>query len=155
MEHRGFAFVIVIAALGGGVAAAQVTEAQIQENAVVLSGAVMLNDSSPPPTSVLVRRTCKGHVESESWTDSQGRYSFKVGGSRNATGPGDASQAAGRAADLSRPFGSAIQYTNPVTSALRDCEMTAILAGYRSDSMGLAVRSTMDDTRIPTIVLHP
>jgi hypothetical protein len=155
MDHRAFAFVIVMAALRAGVADAQTTEAQVQENAVVLSGTVLRNDSSPPPTSVLVRRTCKGSIESESWTDSQGHYSFKVGGSRTVTGPGDASQTAGRPADLSRPLGSAIRYTNPVTTALRDCEMTAILAGYRSDSIRLAVRSTMDDTRIPTIVLYP
>lgn len=155
MDHRAFAFVIVMAALRAGVAATQTPEAQVQENAVVLSGTVMMNDSSPPPISVLVRRTCQGHVESESWTDSQGHYSFKVGGSRTVAGTGDASSAAGHTADLSRPFGNATQYTNPVTSALRNCEMTAVLAGYRSDSMRLAVRSTMDDTRIPTIVLFP
>lgn len=155
MDYRRSAFVIAMAALHAGVAAAQTTGAQVQENAVVLSGAVMMNDSSPPPTSVLVRRTCQGHVESELWTDSQGHYSFKVTGSRTVAGSGDASQAAGRAADLNRPFGNATQYTNPVTSALRDCDMTAVLGGYRSDSIRLAVRSTMDDTRIPTIVLFP
>jgi tetratricopeptide (TPR) repeat protein len=42
-----------------------------------------------------------------------------------------------------------------VTSALRDREVLAVLEGYRSESVRLAVRSTMDDTRIPTIVLHP
>jgi Flp pilus assembly protein TadD len=155
MDYRTSAFVIVMAALRAGVSAAQTAESQVQENAILLSGAVTMNDSSAPPTSVLVRRTCKGQVESESWTDSQGHYSFRVSGSRTAAGTGDASQAAGRPADLDRPFGNSTQYTNPVTSALRDCEMTAVLAGYRSDSMRLAVRSTMDDARIPTIVLHP
>jgi hypothetical protein len=70
MEHRAFAFVIVTVALGAGVAPAQqllagrrgAQEAVTQENAVVLSGAVMLNDSSPPPTSVLVQRICRGHI---------------------------------------------------------------------------------------------
>jgi tetratricopeptide (TPR) repeat protein len=155
MKHRAFAFVIVMAALGAGVAAAQTNESQVQENAVVLSGTVMLNDGSPPSSSVLIRRVCKDHIEGEYWTDSQGHYSFKVGGGRTANGPGDASEASRRASDLSRPFGNATQYTNPVTSALRDCEMMAVLAGYRSDSMRLAVRSTMDDTRIPAIVLFP
>jgi tetratricopeptide (TPR) repeat protein len=166
MEHRAFAFVIVTVALGAGVATdqqltagvvdpAQATEALTQENAIVLSGAVMLNDSSPPPTSVLVQRTCKGHIESESWTDSQGHYSFKVGRNQTAAGSGDASRAGGPPAELTRPIGMSTQITNPVTSALRDCEMKAVLAGYRSDSIRLAVRSTMDDTRIPTIVLFP
>jgi tetratricopeptide (TPR) repeat protein len=154
MEHRASAFVIMTVTLGAGVVA-QRTEALGQENAVVLSGAVMLNDSSPPPTSVLVQRTCKGHIESESWTDSQGHYSFKVGRSPTATGSGDASRADGPPAELTRPIGMSSQITNPVTSALRDCEMRAVLAGYRSDSIRLAVRSTMDDTRIPTIVLFP
>ena len=164
MEHRAFAFVIVTAALGAGVApaqqlsagvVAQANEALAQENAVVLSGAVMLNDSSPPPTSVLVQRTCKGHIESESWTDSEGHYSFKVGRNQTTAGSGDASRAGGPPAELTRPIGMSTQITNPVTSALRDCEMKAVLAGYRSDSIRLAVRSTMDDTRIPTIVLFP
>ena len=164
MEHRAIAFVIVTATLGAGVATAQLPgagvvepfqEALAQENAVVLSGSVMLNDSSPPSTSVLVQRTCKGHIESESWTDSQGHYSFKVGRNQNAAGSGDASRAGGPPAELTRPIGMSTQVTNPVTSALRDCEMKAVLAGYRSDSIRLAVRSTMDDTRIPTIVLFP
>ena len=155
MEHRAFAFVIVTAALGAVTAPAQGTASAAQENAIVLSGAVMLNDSSPPPTAVLVQRTCKGHIESESWTDSQGHYSFKVGRSQTAAGSGDASRAGGPPAELTKPIGMSSQITNPVTTALRDCEMKAVLAGYRSDSIRLAVRSTMDDTRIPTIVLFP
>ena len=164
MEHRAFALVIVTVALAVGVApaqqlsagvVAQTTEGLAQENAVVLSGAVMLNDSSPPPASVLVQRTCRGHIESESWTDSQGNYSFKVGRSQTAAGSGDASRAGGPPAELTRPIGMSTQITNPVTTALRDCEMRAVLAGYRSDSVRLAVRSTMDNMRIPTIVLFP
>jgi tetratricopeptide (TPR) repeat protein len=166
MEHRACAFAIVTVALSAGVTTAQqltagvvdpaqTTEALTQENAIVLSGTVVLNDSSPPPTSVLVQRTCRGHIESESWTDSQGHYSFKVGRSTTAAGSGDASRGGGPPAELTRPIGMSSQITNPVTSALRDCEMKAVLAGYRSDSIRLAVRSTMDDTRIPTIVLFP
>lgn len=155
MDRQTSAFVIVMAALGAGVAATQTPETKAQENAILLSGAVTMNDSSPPPALVLVRRTCKGHIESETWTDSQGHYSFKVDGSRSATGSGDAAQAAGRNGDLNRPFGNSTQYSNPVTTALRDCDMTAVLAGYRSDSIRLDVRSTMDDSRIPTIILHP
>jgi hypothetical protein len=155
MEHRAFAFVIVMAALGAVTAPAQGTAAAAQENAIVLSGTVMLNDSSPPPTSVLVQRFCRGHIESESWSDSQGHYSFKVGRSKTTADSGDASRSGGPPADITRPIGNSTQFTNPVTSALRDCEMKAVLAGYRSDSIRLAVRSTMDDTRIPTIVLFP
>jgi tetratricopeptide (TPR) repeat protein len=147
------AFVFAATVLGASTAAGQAELSK--ENAVLLSGSVLMNDGSAPPASVLVRRSCKGRIEGEVWTDSQGHYSFKVDSSRNATGSGDAAQATGRSGDFSRPIGNAIEYSNPVTSALRDCEMTAILAGYRSDSVRLAVRSTMDDPRIPTIVLHP
>jgi len=155
MDRRTFALIMVTAALGAGMAAAQPTESQSLEHAVVLSGAVMMSDGSPPSTSVLVRRTCKSHIESETSTNSQGVCSFYVDGSRSAVGLGDATQAAGRAPDLNLPFGNATQYSNPVTSALRDCEVTAVLAGYRSDPVRLEVRSTMDDTRIRTIILHP
>jgi tetratricopeptide (TPR) repeat protein len=43
----------------------------------------------------------------------------------------------------------------PVTSSLRDCELQAVLAGYRSDRVGMALKSTLDNANVGTIVLHP
>jgi len=43
----------------------------------------------------------------------------------------------------------------PVIAALRDCELQAVLAGYRSDLVNIAVKSRSDDGRIGVIRLHP
>lgn len=154
MRRRPLTFVLLVTpALR--LASAQTPESQIQENTILLSGSVALSDNSPA-AAVLVRRVCKSRVEAETWTDAEGRYSFKIDGRKQSGGAsGDATQAVPVASDIGRPFGNASQYSNPVTSALRDCEITAILAGYRSDAVPVTVRSTMDDTRIPTIRLHP
>jgi tetratricopeptide (TPR) repeat protein len=47
------------------------------------------------------------------------------------------------------------QYSMPITQALRNCELRAVLPGYRSESVILTIKSTMDDARLGTIILHP
>ena len=54
-----------------------------------------------------------------------------------------------------RPIGTSTVYTMPVIAALRDCEVQAVLAGYRSDVVSVAVKSHSDDGRLGVIMLHP
>jgi len=42
----------------------------------------------------------------------------------------------------------------PITSALRGCEVQAVLPGFRSDRVSIALK-TLDNTRLGAIVLHP
>jgi tetratricopeptide (TPR) repeat protein len=42
----------------------------------------------------------------------------------------------------------------PVVAALRDCELQAVLAGYRSELVSIAVKSRSDDGRLGVITLH-
>ena len=124
------------------------------ERVVFFSGQVMLDDGSAPADAVLIQRVCGGHTTFAAWTDTQGHFSFKVESAAGAQ-EGDATQGNAPPVDLNKPFGNATQYSNPITSALRDCELEAVLSGYRSERVRMEIKSTMDDTRVGTILLHP
>lgn len=125
-----------------------------EQQAVFFSGEVMLAGGAKASDPVRIQRICKGVSKDETWTDSKGRFSFKVtaGGSDPTTS--DPAQA-GRTEDLSRPIGNSTYYSNPLTTALRGCEVQAVLAGYWSDRVSIALKNTLDDTRLGTIILHP
>lgn len=125
-----------------------------EQQAVFFSGDVALPDGSRPPDPVRIQRVCKGVTHDEAWTDSKGRFSFKIAAGGKDPTSTDAGQA-GRSQDLSRPIGNSTYYSNPLTTALRDCEVQAVLTGYWSDRVSIALKNTLDDTRIGTIVLHP
>jgi len=148
---------IVIAMLAAAVTVAgQPTPAvrNAEQEAVFFSGEVTLPDGSKPPETVLIQRVCKGIARNETWTDSKGRFSFKVGVAGGDTTTGDSAQAP-RNQDLSRPIGNSTYYSNPLTTALRDCEVQAVLAGFWADRVSIALKNTLDDTRIGRIILHP
>ncbi len=125
-----------------------------EQQAVFFSGEVTLQDGSAPSEAVRIQRVCKGVARDEAWTDSKGRFSFKVSGEGSDPTTSDPSQA-GRTQDLSRPIGNSTYYSNPLTTALRDCEVQAVLAGYWSERVSIALKNTLDDTRIGRIILHP
>jgi len=125
-----------------------------EQQAVFFSGEVTLPDGSKPPEPVLIQRVCKGTARTETWTDSKGRFSFKVEAGGGDSSTADSAQA-GHNPDLSRPMGNSTYYSNPLTSALRDCEVQAVLAGFWSQRVSIALKNTLDDTRIGTIILHP
>jgi tetratricopeptide (TPR) repeat protein len=125
-----------------------------EPQAVFFSGEVALQDGSKPPDPVRIQRVCKGIARDEAWTDSKGRFSFKVSASGGDTSTGDSAQAP-QNKDLSRPIGNSTYYSNPLTAALRDCEVQALLAGFWSERVSIALKNTLDDTRIGRIILHP
>src|ERR1700733_51273 len=125
-----------------------------EPQAVFFSGEVALQDGSKPPDPVRIQRVCKGIARDEAWTDSKGRFSFKVAAGGSDPTTADPAQA-GRTQDLSRPIGNSTYYSNPLTTALRDCEVQAVLAGFWSERVSIALKNTLDDTRIGRITLHP
>jgi len=144
-----------IAAAWGQIQGTPVPDSQKSaERVVFFTGSVMLDDGSAPSDSVLIQRVCDGRTTFETWTDAKGRFAFKVdaGGGDSATG--DAAQPAAKS-DLNKPYGNATQYSNPITSSLRGCELEAILPGFRSERVSMAIKSTMDDARLGTLLLHP
>lgn len=154
MEFQTSLIATVILAAGGCATGQTLNDVRSTEHAVYFSGQVLLEGGLAPPDSVLIRRVCKGSVQGETRTDSKGRFSFKVEGGGTDTSA-DAAQTPARNPDLSRPIGNSTYYSNPITTALRDCEVQAVLAGYWSDRVSIAIKNTLDDTRIGSIILHP
>jgi len=128
---------------------------QTTEHVVFFWGRVALEDGSKPPAPVLIQRVCDGHTHDETWTDSQGEFSFKVDNSANESDNGDAAQAGPGPADIGKAMGNSTQYSNPITSALRNCDLQAVLAGFRSEKTSMSLKSMLDRTNVGTIVLHP
>jgi tetratricopeptide (TPR) repeat protein len=157
MNSRSLVFAVIL--LGSGAKAFGQNpgpEGRVsQEHVIFFSGEVVLEDGSPPPDTVLLQRVCNGHAHTEAWTDLKGHFSFKVEGSENGSAVADASQASGPPADVNMPMGNASQYTHPVTSSLRDCDLQAVLPGFQATGVGMALKSTLDGGHIGPIVLHP
>jgi tetratricopeptide (TPR) repeat protein len=125
-----------------------------QERVTWFSGAVTLEDGSSPPDAVLLQRVCKGLARDQGWTDTKGHFSFKVGRNDDGSGSGDAAEAAHRSTDVDKAIGYSSQMSNPITSALKDCELQVVLAGYRADRVSLTVAS-VGSVNLGTMVLHP
>lgn len=145
------ALVILLA----GLAVSLTLRAQ-SEVVVIVSGDVRMEDGSPPPGAVEINRVCSGRTIPAAKTDSMGHFNFSVSAGGSAAMTADAGQAPPQAADLNKALNqTSTQYTNPITTELRDCEIQAVLAGFRAESVRLTVRDTSDDGRVGTIVLHP
>lgn len=145
---------VAVAALTAAAVASAQAPARMRENAVFFSGQVAFADGTKVSEPIRVKRTCKGNAQEEIWTDSTGRFSFKATNDNDSTSAGGAENAT-RDTDLARPIGNSTYYSNPVTSSLRDCEVQAVLNGYWSDRVSLALKTTLDSTRLGTIILHP
>ena len=126
------------------------------EVVVIVSGDVRMEDGSAPPGAVQINRVCNGRSIVAARTDTMGHFNFSVSAGENGATTGDAGQAPPQASDLNKALNaSSTQYTNPITTALRDCEVQAVLSGFRAASVRLSIRDTSDDGRVGTIVLHP
>jgi tetratricopeptide (TPR) repeat protein len=125
------------------------------EKVFYFSGEVKLDDGSAPPEPVAINRVCNGQSHFETSTDAKGRFGFQVGAERKDPNSGDAAQNSGPPPGLLRSISDSTQTTMPVLSKLRDCEVQAVLAGYRSELVSIAVKSRTDDGRLGVITLHP
>src|SRR6516165_20725 len=124
-----------------------------QQN-VYYVGKVLLDTGTAPPSSVAVMRICNGFRHRETFTSSDGSFSFLVGDRSNDMLP-DASEDT-REFGLNNPQRA---NANPMTmgqsnfqSPVADCELRADLAGYTSSSIRLD--QTMANSDVGVIVLH-
>jgi tetratricopeptide (TPR) repeat protein len=123
----------------------------------------MFDDGSQPNMDIRIERVCSGTPHLEGHTDSKGRFSFQVG--QNQGMDIDASDASpggmyGRTGGMSSMGGmNGMGNTGSRggfggASALWGCELRASYPGYRSDSVELGTRHSMDDPEVGTIILH-
>jgi tetratricopeptide (TPR) repeat protein len=120
---------------------------------IFLSGKVMFDDGSQPNTNIRIERVCGGSPRLETHTDGKGKFSFQVG--QNLLVDDDAADGTpgplfGRSG---QPTGSGRSMNNSM-NPLWNCELRAAYPGYRSDTVQLATRRTLDDPDVGTIILH-
>ena len=133
---------------------------------IFLSGKVMFDDGSPVNKDIRIERVCGANVRIESHVDNSGHFSFEIGGNTGASESiMDASQseATGGGSRVSglQNQGSLMNGTNSSSSrrlspeqTLWGCELRASYPGYRSESLPLAGRKSLDDPNVGTIILH-
>lgn len=120
---------------------------QVTFRQLYLSGNVVLEDGSPPPEPARIELVCGGRIQPQAYTAENGGFNFAVGGSQaERINAGDA--------DSGRPspkMGSVGEDRSHVSMA--DCEVRAVVAGYRSSTIKLGRRSVFENPDIGTIVL--
>lgn len=122
---------------------------------VYFSGEVQLDGGSPPPEPVAMISVCKGQSHFETWTDSKGHFSFHMGAGGRDSAQADASENGRPTATIAPSLNPTMDFSTSAITALRNCELQARLAGYRSDEVSIAVTSYFDDGRLGVITLHP
>ena len=133
---------------------------------IFLSGKVMFDDGSPVNKDIRIERVCGANVRIESHVDNSGHFSFEIGGNTGASESiMDASQSEGsgssRVSGLQNQ-GSLMNGTNSGNNSRRvspeqtlwGCELRASYPGYRSESLSLSGRKSLDDPNVGTIILH-
>ena len=114
---------------------------------ILLTGKVMIDDGTAPSEPVRIERVCLGQPHAEGFTDSKGRFTVTLGQEMDAMP--DASE---------MPTPSQMGTSNPSggirESQLQNCELRALLPGFRSETVSLANRRYLDDPDVGTIYLH-
>jgi tetratricopeptide (TPR) repeat protein len=107
------------------------------DGTIYLTGRVMLDDGTTPVEPVTIECVCHGAPRVQGYTDQKGRFNFQIG--QKAQGLPDAT------ADSSG---------TPGATQLTNCDLRAVVAGFRSDNVSLAGRRLHDDPNVGTILLH-
>jgi tetratricopeptide (TPR) repeat protein len=127
-----------------------------------LTGRVMMDDGSELPTNIAIERVCGALPHIEGHTDSKGYFSIQLGGP-NVDALQDASTSTFD--DFGRPGAglnaggvpNAGGFGNSGGISARDlanCELRASSAGYQSQLVRLAGRTSFDNPEVGTILLH-
>jgi len=129
-----------------------------QQRPLYLNGRVVTNDGLPPSEPVVVQRVCVGNTFPEGYTDSKGRFSFRVGGDATLL-TRDASVSGAGITQGALMSGGAytavgVRQVGRGRFDLSACTLRAELSGYRSDDLQLGMYSVMENNDVGTIVLH-
>lgn len=136
--------------------------ARQRQHMPIISGAVVMEDGTPPPMGVVIERICYGNKIRESHVSSNGNFSFQIGvntdmvmdaSERNWETPG--MPGASGVPGMQIP-GESSEFARGSSTQLMGCELRADLAGYRSSTVilnGSQMMGNMMD--VGTIVLHP
>ena len=125
---------------------------------IFVTGRVTMEDGTAPPGAAVIETACNGSTHSEGYTDSKGYFSIELG-ARNGL-----IQDASEFGSSGRTRASAITGTSTTSGPLGSfasperkymgCDLQAKLAGYRSQTVPLMGRRSLDDPNVGTILLH-
>ena len=126
-----------------------------------ITGVVVQEDGLPLPSGVVIERVCGGRVKKEAPVDSDGYFSFRVGGGGNSNSMiPEASDDSRIEMDMlgsrnSRRFALPSGMDSMSSTNLIGCELRARLGGYRSSVIMLDGAYTSGQVEVGIIVLHP
>jgi tetratricopeptide (TPR) repeat protein len=120
-----------------------------------ISGMVQMDDGTPPPQSLTVEKICGSRRTPAAYTDRKGHFSFQVGGGGATAMMPDASESSSNTGFGPTPIvGTRAASQSANDTNLSDCELVAVLPGYRSDNLYLGQRRALDNPDVGVIVLH-
>ena len=130
----------------------------------MVSGRVMLENGTAPTDSVVIERVCNGNARAEGYTDTHGYFILQLGSnssqfqdaSESPEGFGRTSQQPGAIGGLgsSPGMGSSTRTSGLTDHRLMNCELRARLSGYRSQTVSLMERHSLDNPDVGIILLH-
>jgi len=126
-----------------------------------VSGRVMTDDGRPITDQVRIESVCDGVSHSEGFASANGDFSVRLGDSNS----GIIQDASVRSVndyygtpnvpiDMNPGANSAPVWITPKDLEMANCELRAVLAGYRSDAINIGNRRALEDSNLGTIVLH-
>ena len=125
---------------------------------IFISGRVVFEDGTAPAEQVVIETVCNGSPHAEGYTDTKGYFTIQLG-ARNTGMIQDASEFSSRSgmsqdsmrgADMTGPMGG----SQAQERKYMGCDLQAKLAGYRSQTVPLSGRRSLDDPNIGTILMH-
>lgn len=126
-----------------------------QRQVLYISGAVVMQDGTPPPEPVAIERVCGGAAHKEGYTDSKGRYQIQLGQNFELQ---DVSESSNVSSGLGGMNGSSglnqggMGGVNP--RDLIGCEVRAMLPGFQSSTAMIKVEGAFGEIRMDTITLQ-
>src|ERR1051325_5517894 len=117
------------------------TDPELSRPSIMLSGRVIMEDGTGPPSQVAVQTLCRGEKRTVAYTDPQGKFNFTLIEQRSA-GPSathipDASISGGRdglpIGDSASPLSNMREW--------RKCALQADLVGFKSETVDIISRT--------------
>jgi len=124
-----------------------------------ITGTVVMEDGSPPPTGAVVERVCGASTKKEAYVNSTGYFGFQIGGQPNISVIQEADDDSfGRMGSFGgRSMGSSGVMNSPGLSqnfGLMGCELRVQLSGYRSSIITLDGFNPIGQLDVGTIVVY-
>ena len=149
------------------------TTPDYNQRPMYISGKVIMDDGTAPTDSVTIQLTCGSSPRSVAHTDSSGSFSVDLNNRNNIAAFADASQSSlDGLGGYSRPtsassasstsasmggIGSTSTSTGTASNGrgnLMGCDLSAQLAGFKSDPVHLSNRQSLDNPDVGTLILH-